>query len=53
MVSCYDCERFSNRCPGMVPPLEYRDRMDDYCRLFVIVSWRTELYKPAGKARIS
>ena len=53
MVSCYDCDLFSTKCVGIVPPIEYRDRIDEYCPLFTVVSWRTELFKPEGKARIS
>jgi hypothetical protein len=52
MVSCYDCEHFGTRCRGVVPPIEYRDRIDEYCRYFTVVSWRGELYKPGGESRI-
>jgi hypothetical protein len=53
MVSCYDCEHFGGKCNGIVPPMEFRDCMDESCALFVMASWRTEMYKPRGKVRIS
>lgn len=53
MVSCYDCDLFGTRCTGIVPPLEYRDRIDRYCAFFRIVPWRADMYKPEGTARIS
>jgi hypothetical protein len=53
MVSCYDCEHFGIKCAGIVPPIEFRDRIDEYCSLFTMVSWRDEMYKPAGTARMS
>lgn len=52
MVSCYDCDRFGTECKGVVPPTEFRDRVDEYCRLFKAVSWRQEMYKPGGSSRI-
>ena len=53
MVSCYDCEEFGTRCAGIVPPLEFKDRIDALCPLFRVLPWRDELYKPSGSARIS
>jgi hypothetical protein len=32
--------------------MEYRNKVDGYCKLFKAVSWRDELYKPGGKSRI-
>jgi len=52
MVSCYDCEHFGTKCNGIVPPIEYRDRIDEYCDKFTVISWREQLYKPAGKSRM-
>lgn len=52
MVSCYDCDRFGTECRGIVPPIEYRDRMHDYCRLFKPHTWQDELYKPSMASRI-
>ena len=52
MVSCYDCEHFGTECRGIVPPIEYRDRIDQYCKNFKVVKWRSELYKPGGESRI-
>ena len=53
MVSCHHCELFCTRCNGIVPPMEYRDMIDQYCPLFTVVAWRTERYKPEGRARIT
>lgn len=52
MASCYDCDRFGTECRGIVPPMEYRGRVHEYCRLFKEVPWRGELYKPGGSSRI-
>jgi|GEM_PF-2330965 len=52
MVSCYDCDRFGTECRGIIPPMEYRDRMDEYCRLFKAHTWQSELYKPSMSSRI-
>jgi hypothetical protein len=52
MVSCYDCEHFATKCRGFVPPMEYRNRIDEYCVNFSVVEWRRELYKPGGESRI-
>ncbi|HIH00980.1 TPA: hypothetical protein HA259_02695 [Thermoplasmata archaeon] len=52
MVSCYDCDLFGTKCRGIVPPIEYRDRIDQYCANFKVVGWRSELYKPGGVSRI-
>jgi len=52
MVSCYDCEHFGTRCNGIVPPMEYRDRIDEYCKMFKVVQWRHELYKRGGVSRL-
>jgi hypothetical protein len=52
MVSCFDCEHFGTQCRGIVPPIEYRDRVDEFCANFVVVAWRDEMYKPAGATRV-
>lgn len=52
MVSCYDCDHFGTHCKGILPPMEYRDRIDAYCENFKIVGWRSELHKPSGETRI-
>ncbi len=52
MVSCYDCEHFGTKCSGIVPPIEHRDRIDEYCDRFTVISWRDQLYKPEGRSRI-
>ena len=49
MVSCYDCEHFGSKCNGIVPPMEFRDCTDEFCALFAMASWRTEMYKPQGR----
>jgi hypothetical protein len=33
--------------------MEFRDCIDEFCALFVTASWRAEMYKPQGRARIS
>ncbi|MGQ9587600.1 MAG: hypothetical protein ACUVT7_04375 [Thermoplasmata archaeon] len=52
MVSCYDCEYFGTDCLGIVPPIKYRDRIDEYCKKFKSVQYRHELYKPDGRSRL-
>jgi len=52
MVSCYDCDRFGTECKGVVPPMEFRDRIHEYCKNYKAVSWRDELYKSGGSSRI-
>ena len=34
MVSCYDCDRFATDCRGIVPPIEFRDTIDEGSRHF-------------------
>ena len=48
MTSCYDCEHFGTGCRGIVPPMEYKDRVDEFCKRFEELRWRDQLYKPAG-----
>ncbi|MDH3364569.1 MAG: hypothetical protein OEM29_00970 [Thermoplasmata archaeon] len=52
MVSCYDCDHFGTRCRGILPPMKYRDTIDEYCENYKVVEWRRELYKPGGETRI-
>ncbi len=52
MVSCYDCEHFGIGCSGIVPPIEYKDTIDELCPNFVMVPWRRHLYKPSGETRL-
>ncbi len=52
MVSCWDCEYFGTKCQGVVPPIEYRDKIDQYCAKFKVISWRGQMYKPEGRARM-
>jgi len=52
MVSCYDCEHFGVRCLGIVPPMDFRDRIDQHCAMYRVVQWRHELYKPGGQSRL-
>jgi len=52
MVSCYDCEHFGIYCKGVVPPIEFRDRIDEFCDRFAVVRWRGELNKGDGQSRI-
>ena len=44
MISCYDCGNFGTKCTGIVPPLEFKDRIDGYRRLFRVLPWRDEIY---------
>ena len=48
MTFCYDCDHFGIGCRGIVPPMEFKDRLDEFCRWFEELSWRDQLYKPAG-----
>ncbi len=52
MVSCYDCDRFGIECKGILPSMEYRDRIDEYCKRYKQVPWRDQLYKSGGSPRI-
>jgi hypothetical protein len=52
MVSCYDCEHFGTACKGIVPPIEFRDTVNEYCAKFLVVPWRSEMYKPEGRTRM-
>jgi hypothetical protein len=52
MVSCYDCDHFGTRCKGILPPMKFRDTIDEYCENYKVVEWRKELYKPGGESRI-
>jgi hypothetical protein len=52
MVSCYDCDHFGTRCKGILPPMKFRDTIDEYCENYKVVEWRKELYKPSGESRI-
>jgi hypothetical protein len=52
MVSCYDCDLFGIGCCGIVPPMGYKDSVDEFCSRYLVVPWRGELYKPSGEARL-
>ena len=52
MVSCYDCEHFAVRCLGIVPPIRFRDRIDNCCKMYKVVQWRHELCKSTGVSRL-
>jgi len=34
MTSCHDCEHFGTECKDIVPPMEFKDRIDEFCRNF-------------------
>lgn len=48
MTSCYDCEHFGIGCKGIVTPMAFKDRVDEFCRNFREVKWRDQLYKTSG-----
>ncbi len=48
MTSCYDCEHFGIECRGIVPPMDFKDRVNELCRRFEELRWHDQLYKPAG-----
>ena len=52
MYTCYDCNLFGNGCKGLLPPIEYRNKLEEYCHKFQLVPWRDDMFKPAGKTRI-
>jgi hypothetical protein len=52
MYTCYDCERFGNGCDGTIPPMEFRNALEKYCDRFILVAWRRDMFKDAGKSRL-
>jgi hypothetical protein len=52
MYTCYDCERFGNGCDGMIPPMEFRNTLEKFCERFLLVEWRRDMFKDAGKSRL-
>ena len=52
MVSCWDCEHFGTACRGIVPPIEFRDCVNEYCAKFLMVAWHNEMYKSEGRTRM-
>jgi hypothetical protein len=52
MYTCYDCELFGNGCRGMIPPLEMRNKLEEHCPKFSLLSWRNDMFKPSGRTRI-
>jgi len=50
MTSCYDCEHFGIACKGIVPPMEFKDRVDEFCKNFKELRYRDQLYKPSGSS---
>jgi len=53
MYTCYDCERLGNGCDGVIPPKEYSNKIEKYCDRFVLVRWRGDMFKDAGRSRLS
>ena len=53
MYTCYDCDWFGNGCDGTIPPAEYSNDMENYCKKFVLVKWRRDMFKDSGKDRLS
>ena len=32
MYTCYDCDHFGTDCEGIIPPDEYRNKVEEYCK---------------------
>jgi hypothetical protein len=52
MYTCYDCDRFGNGCDGTIPSMEFRNALEKYCKRFILVAWRRDMFKDAGKSRL-
>lgn len=52
MYTCYDCEYFGSRCEGMIPPMEFRNNLENYCNKFVLNKWRKDMFKDSGTKRL-
>jgi hypothetical protein len=44
---------FGNGCDGAIPPMEYRNDLENYCKKFILVRWRKEMFKDSGESRLS
>jgi hypothetical protein len=53
MYTCYDCELFGAGCEGMIPPEEYRNNIENFCKKFKLVRWRMDMFKDSGTRRLS
>jgi hypothetical protein len=52
MYTCYDCELFGTRCEGVIPSMRYRNKLEKYCKRFVLISWRKDMFKDTGRKRL-
>lgn len=52
MYTCYDCELFGTKCEGFIPSMKYRNKLEDYCKRFVLISWREDMFKDSGRKRL-
>jgi hypothetical protein len=53
MYTCYDCEHFGPDCEGIIPPDEFRNKVEKFCERFLIIAWRREMFKDGGRKRLS
>jgi len=51
MYTCYDCELLGNGCEGILPPPEYSHNIEKYCKKFILVKWRQDMFKDTGRKR--
>lgn len=52
MYTCYDCDLFGTRCEGLIPPMEFRNKLEKYCKRFILIKWRKDMFKDAGTKRL-
>jgi hypothetical protein len=52
MYTCYDCEHFGTDCEGVIPPDKFRNRVEEFCKRFVLISWRKDMFKDGGSKRL-
>jgi hypothetical protein len=52
MYTCYDCELFGTSCDGLIPPMEFRNKLEEFCKKFVLIKWRNDMFKDTGTKRL-
>ena len=52
MYTCYDCEKFGTVCDGVIPPMKFRNNLEKYCKDFILIKWRKDMFKDAGNKRL-
>ena len=52
MYTCYDCDLFGTKCEGIIAPMEYRNKLEEYCTRFVLIKWRKDMFKDTGHKRL-